>query len=150
MSMTMTLVPLVIALGSTVSTASLAAMCREKGRNIRGIPTGFADRGLLVETLNEHGLNVLEKEEDHIVVRTAEGELYYDRENSGEQYILTARNVRNMEKLIDSLREFEEEYGRNVQAYTYNKVMESLEEHGLSLKQEEVLDDDSIVLTLTL
>lgn len=150
MSMTMTLVPLVIALGSTVSTASLAALCKEKGKSVSGISTVFTDRELLIKTLREHGLCTLEKGTDHIVVMTAEGEIHYERTAEGEQYVLRARGVNDMERLSAEIKEFEDEYGRNVQAYTYNKIMEALDEHGLSLQTEEVLEDDSIVLTLTL
>ena len=150
MSMTMTLVPIVIAIGSTVSTGSVAVMCRERTKSISKVPTQFADRELLLNTLNEHGLHPVEADGDHIIVTTPEGELHYERRNEEEPYMLSARNIRSMDRITDSLREFEEEYGRNVQAYTYNKIMRSLEEHGLALQSEEVSDDDSILLTLRL
>lgn len=150
MSMTMTLVPVVIALGSTVSTASLAALCKGKGKSVSGISTVFTDREMLLETLKRHGLCTAEKGADHIVVMTADGEIHYEREADGEPYILRARGVTDVDRLAKEIREFEDEYGRNVQAYTYNKIMEALDEHGLFLQTEEVLEDDSIVLTLTL
>ena len=53
-----------------------------------------------------------------------------------------------MRELLDSVDELENEYGRNVQTFTYNKVMTSLYEHGMTVDQEEVLEDDSILLTL--
>lgn len=148
MSMTLTLVPLVIALGSTVSTASLAAVCTNRQRGISNVPTKYADKELLVKTLREHGIRAQEINDDHIVIRTDEGEIHFMRENKEDPYMMSAKGIRNMEKLAASLKEFEEEYGRNVQAYTYRKILEALEEHGLSLQEEEVLEDDSIMLTL--
>ena len=148
MSMTITLVPIVIALGSTVSTASLAAFVKGRNKNITDLQTGFADGQLLLTTLNEHGLNAVQKGEDHIVVLTDQGELHYERAAEGEPYVLNVRNVQNVKELMRELKVFEEEYGRNVQAYTYSRIMESLTEHGLVLQEEEVTEDDTIVLTL--
>ena len=148
MSMTITLVPIVIALGSTVSTASLAALCAGKNKKITDLQTGFVDRELLINTLNEHGLKPVVKDGDHIVVITPQGEIHYERTAAGEPYVLNARNVHNVGELMEELKTFEKEYGRNVQAYTYSRILVSLEEHGLSLQEEEVTDDDTIVLTL--
>lgn len=62
--------------------------------------------------------------------------------------MMSIKGIRDMDRLIADLKEFEEEYGRNVQDYTYHKILQAMEEHGLSLKEEEVLEDDSILLTL--
>ena len=148
MSMTMTLVPLVIALGSTVSTASLAALCTQKTGKLTDLKTTFTDNRLLLATLREHGLNPTKTGEEHIEVITPQGVLCYERSSSDEPYILNARNVHNMTELTRELKMFEEEYGRNVQSYTYNRILESLTEHGLVLQEEEVMEDDTIVLTL--
>jgi pentatricopeptide repeat protein len=63
---------------------------------------------------------------------------------------LEVKGVKDMQDLKSSLDALENEYGRNVQAFTYNRVMCSLVEHGMGIEAEEVLEDDSIVLTLRL
>ncbi len=148
MSMTVTLIPVVIALGSTLSAGSLAAVCTDRRKSISGAATGFTDRELLVKTLLEHGMKVAEADDDHLVVMTDEGEIHYSREDSKAPFMMSIKGIRDMDRLIADLKEFEEEYGRNVQAYTYHKILQAMEEHGLSLKEEEVLEDDSILLTL--
>jgi hypothetical protein len=148
MSMTVTLIPIVIALGSTVSTASLAAVCTNRSKSISGVATKFADKELLVKTLKDHGMKVAEKGNDHLVVRTDEGEIHYIRNDSSAPYMMSINGIRDMDRLIGDLKEYEEEYGRNVQAFTYHKILQAMEEHGLTLNAQEVLEDDSILLTL--
>ena len=65
-------------------------------------------------------------------------------------FSLQLRNISNMHELLDSVDELENEYGRNVQTFTYNKVMTGLIEHGMTVDTEEILEDDSILLTLNL
>ncbi len=150
MSMTVTLIPIVIAIGSTVSTASLAAVCTNRNRNISEVPTKFADKGLLVKTLKDHGIRTVEIDRDHLVIKLDEGEIHYHRNTGDDTFMMSVRGIGNIDKLMGSLKEFEEEYGKNVQAYTYHKIIEAMEEHGLSLTDEEVLEDDSILLTLSI
>ncbi len=47
----------------------------------------------------------------------------------------------------NELEELNEEYGLNVQSYTYEHVKDNLEE-GMSIESEEVLEDNTIVLTI--
>ncbi len=49
----------------------------------------------------------------------------------------------------NELEELNEEYGLNVQTYTYEHVKENLEE-GMPIESEEVLEDNSILLTINL
>ena len=74
--------------------------------------------------------------------------LRYFRQDNTQPFMLQISHVSNMRELLDSVDELENEYGRNVQTFTYNKVMTSLHEHGMTVEQEEILEDDSIVLTL--
>ncbi len=150
MSMTLTLLPMVIALGSTVSTASLAGACLIREKRIEPVPTAFQDRELLLKTLKQHGLTVTEEKQDHFIICTDNGEIHYRRQNESLPFEMEVSKIRDTEKLMAELKEFEEEYGRNVQAYTVNKIMASLKEHGLTKQEEEVLPDDSILLTLSI
>ncbi len=149
MSMTITLIPMVIAIGSVVSGASLkaAVTCTEDGM-IGPIDTMYTDKDLLIRTFCERGLAVRELDEDRLAVHTEAGELILTRTQAGEPFTLNGRNISNNDELMRSLREFEEEYGRNVQTYTRKKILEALEEHGMMLEEEEVADDDSVLLTI--
>ena len=143
-----TVLPMVAAIGSTVSAAAIAAACSMKERTIAPVQTSCLDKGLLTKTLTEQGLAVEEVDENTLRVVTEGGEVLYHRAGVDRPYFAEARNVKHPEETMAALQEFETAYGRNVQAFTYGKIKEALAEHGLTLQGEEVLEDDSILLTL--
>ena len=151
MSVTLTLVPLAIAVGITLTAASSAMLTQQKEKPHAQLPvleTAFTDANLLHKTLTQHGLQVHSIHENELTVRSASGTLRYFRQNNTQPFQLQISNVCNMRELLDSVDELENEYGRNVQTFTYNKVMNSMQEHGMTVDQEEILEDDSILLTL--
>lgn len=151
MSVTLSLIPLSIAVGMSLGSSAIAAVTAStKGSDcaIEPIGTIFNDSGLLLNTLSEHGLQVEKLSENEFTVSTESGTLRYFRTDETQPFFLEASRIRNMEELLTSLDELENEYGRNVQAFTYNRVMTSLEEHGMSVMSEEILEDDTIMLTL--
>lgn len=54
-----------------------------------------------------------------------------------------------MDDVICSVKAIEHEYGSNIQSYTYNRIKSRLPDD-MHLQSEEVLDDDSILITLTI
>lgn len=153
MSITLTLVPLAIAVGVSLTAASTALLSQQRHTAPESIPpleTAFTDANLLHKTLTQHGLQVQTTHENELIVRSPSGVLRYFRQNNTQPFFLQMSNISNMRELLDSVDELENEYGRNVQTFTYNKVMTSLHEHGMTVDQEEVLEDDSILLTLNL
>ena len=142
MSMTLTLVPVAVALSMSLGSSSLAALITLKGGEKHGfdpVETVFAD-GLCVKTLSEN----------EYIVETEAGTLRYYRHDAQSPFLLELQNVHDMQQLLDSLDSLENEYRKNVQAFTYDRVMASLEEHGMRAESESVLDDESILLTLSL
>ena len=86
--------------------------------------------------------------ENEFVVSTENGKLRYFRTEEDTPFYLEASEIKNIDELLASLDQLEKEYGRNVQAFTYRRVMDSLEEHGMSVVTEEILEDDSVLLRL--
>lgn len=152
MSVTLTLVPLAIAVGITLTATSAVVLSEQKHtpaqQQIPPLETAFTDANLLHKTLTQHGLQVHTTHENELTVSSPSGVLRYYRQNRNQPYMLQISHVSNMRELLDSVDELTNEYGRNVQTFTYNKVMTSLHEHGMTVDQEEVLEDDSILLTL--
>ena len=151
MSVTLTLVPLAIAVGITLTATSSALLSQQKVTKAEELPvleTAFTDANLLHKTLTQHGLQVRSTHENELTVSSASGVLRYFRQDNTQPFMLQISHVSNMRELLDIVDELENEYGRNVQTFTYNKVMTSLHEHGMTVEQEEILEDDSIVLTL--
>lgn len=151
MSVTLTLVPLAVAVGITLTTAS-AAILKEKNPldevSIPPLETPFQDADLLVKTLTRHGLQVQPGSPDEILVPSEAGLLRYYRKDSAHPFSLRMENITNLRQLLDSVEELTQEYHCNVQTFTYQKVMEGLQEHGLCFDSEEILEDGSILLTL--
>lgn len=151
MSVTLTLVPLAIAVGITLTATSSALLSQQKNTPVEQLPvleTAFTDANLLHKTLTQHGLQVRSTHENELTVSSPSGVLRYFRQDNTQPFQLQISHVSNMRELLDSVDELENEYGRNVQTFTYSKVMTSLYEHGMTVDQEEVLEDDSILLTL--
>ena len=52
--------------------------------------------------------------------------------------------------IYEQLNAIDEEYKKNVQSYTYNKVVEKLKQTNMNIESEEVMEDDSLVLTINI
>lgn len=153
MSVTLTLVPLAVAVGLSLTASSTAILAQHRKNQTEEIPvleTAFVDADILQKTLTQHGLQVQAMSENEMIVHSDSGLLRYFRQEAGLPFSLELRNISNMHELLDSVDELENEYGRNVQSFTYNKVMTGLIEHGMTVDTEEILEDDSILLTLNL
>ena len=151
MSVTLTLVPLAVAVGISLTASSTAILAQHRKNQTEEIPvleTAFVDADLLHKTLSQHGLQVQAISQNEMIVQSESGLLRYFRQQEGLPFCLELRNISNMHELLDSVDELENEYGRNVQTFTYNKVMTGLLEHGMMVETEEILEDDSIMLTL--
>jgi len=113
------------------------------------IETRFVDKDLLCKTLQEHGLDIVVVNENTIRSQCKDSSIVFSRNVSSEPFSLTISSAAEIEALRNELKEINEEYGMNVQSYTYNHVKNSLDE-GMSVSSEEVLEDNSILLTITL
>lgn len=117
--------------------------------------TIFLDKNLLIKTLEEHGTSDLETEGDTIRCKLECFVLEFDKVNSNNS---TSENIYKMKiftkcdenQLEQMLTDINEEYALNTQEETYIKIKERLEKQGLKIDEEEVLDDNSIVLTVNI
>jgi hypothetical protein len=153
MSVTLTLIPLAVALSASLTAASVAMLANQPKNTAAELPvleTAFNDLDLLHKTLTQHGLQVQRTEDGQLIVRSESGTLHYFRAAQDAPFSLRVSDVTNMPELLSNLDELENEYGRNVQTFTYHKVMTGLLEHGMTIDSEEILEDDSILLTLNL
>lgn len=113
------------------------------------IKTKFSDKDLLVKTLAEHGMQTKALNNNLIRAVCPDCALIFERESEEEGFVLKLSSEEELNRLKAELQELNEEYGLNVQAYTYAKIKENLTEN-MSIESEEVLDDDSILLTINL
>lgn len=152
MSMSLFLVPLVVALSVTAAETvdSLTQKCADPSfieNNDNQIQTRFNDTALLQKTLCEHGVKVTKFSSLKLVAECAEGVLIYERNTEDEPFVVTISKVSDVNRLVEDFKELEEEYDLNVQTFTYNRVVENLPEH-MSIESEQIMEDDSILLTI--
>lgn len=153
MSVTIILMPVAIAIGMSLSSSSIAALLSIKPKdknNLDPVETTFLDASILTKTLSEHGLAVKKESEHSYYISTECGTLHYFRVSDDLPFSLEVLNVNDMDQLITSLESLENEYGRNVQAFTYDNIMQGLSEHNMIIESEEVLEDDSVLLRLNI
>lgn len=113
------------------------------------LETPFNDSEVLVKTLEEHGVEILEHSEYKIVGSCDKYILSFEKNYAGKPFFLTAKY--NDEKVFaESINDINTEYSVNVQESTYLSLIEKLKENDLEVAEEEVLDDNTIVLTVNL
>lgn len=111
-------------------------------------PTNFRDSALLIKTLRDFGAQP---------VRQANGEVHCRIESSTLRFIpvtdgpyrLELEDAPDIKYLYRQLQLLDEDYGRGVQSLVYNALKGRVNQKNLSITHEEVMEDNSIVLTLT-
>lgn len=153
MSVVFTLTSAAILTGISLSGATTVALINKvaDGQAELGEPieTVFTDCSLLKETLLSHGCAVDVVSENEIIVQTECGNLRYLRSDVSSPFGLLFDEITDPDALFDNLKSFEIDYGRNVQAYTYNHIKDNLSDN-MSISDEVVLDDDSLLLTINI
>lgn len=151
MSISVVLVPMAIALLISVGAASGSISSKRLNKLLDEsieFETDFVDALLLKKTLTEHGLEVIMNDNNNLVCYVDVVTLSYKRQNESEPFTVTVNGVKDADSFIEELECFEREYKQNVQSYTYNKLMDNLDSHNMSVANEEILEDNSIVITL--
>lgn len=143
MSMILTMTTAAIIAGFTLSEFSLAAICANtKDTELdQGMETIFADADLMIQTLENMDCHVKQISENEILVETVCGVLRYARPQAGMAFRLYLTDVKDAQGLIENIRSFEVDYGRNIQEYTYHHIKEHLSE-GMSIESEDFEGDD--------
>ena len=110
--------------------------------------TNYTDKGMLLNTLTEHGAEELVESDGEISCKLFGMEMIYYKKDGNGAYTLDITQVSNKGECEDVINDLNEEYGLNIQEMTYNKIKERLDKENMRLESESVLDDNSIVLTI--
>ncbi len=152
MSFSLILCPLAIAMSVSASSASLGLLLNRSQHAPSKLPvltTRFADEALLKQTLTEHGLTVRKTGADAFITETGAGVLHYFRSSASQPYRMEVQNVRDLPALLDALESLNRYYGRNVQQYTCETILKGIRANGMKLDSQTVLEDDTILLTIS-
>lgn len=158
MSVVFYFVPLAVAVVSTMAVGadSVASLVLEKKlensdtnetNSIKSIDTSYVDENMLLKTLTEHGIPAKLVTENEIVAELTGGTIVYTRSSSEDAFVMDINDIHDVDELLCSVRAIESEYKTNVQTFSYERVMNHLPEN-MSLDSEQVLEDDSILITL--
>jgi hypothetical protein len=117
--------------------------------NTETYPTNFIDKTLLLKTLNEYGVYCKELSNEDIECSMGNCILNFHKEGQAN-YEVEIKATVSFESAYQHLTIIDEEYKQNVQEYTYEKVVKKLESSDMYIDKEEVLEDNSILLTITI
>lgn len=110
--------------------------------------TNYTDKGILLNTLMEHGAEELVENGDEVSCKLFGMEMIYHKKDGQGAYVLDITQVSDKGECEDVINDLNEEYGLNIQEMTYNKIKDRLEQENMRLESETVMNDNSIVLTI--
>jgi hypothetical protein len=111
------------------------------------IPTNFVDRGLLSKTLTDCGATVVSQNDTTLLCSVGDITLRFSRQ-ANEPYQVVVEKAGNRPEVLRHLLLMDEDYKRNVQNHVYQNLKAHIQDTDLAIESEEVLADNSIVLTL--
>lgn len=111
--------------------------------------TQFMDANALLKTLEEHGAENITRDEKDNISCDVSG-FHFDFFKSADAPYFMHISYNNESKLNNIVDDINSEYRANAQEISYNKIKERLEAQNLSIDEEEIYDDNTIVLTVNL
>lgn len=109
--------------------------------------TCFNDSEILLKTLREYGMCPKQISPNEFAVDFLDGSIIYQRSSANSPFTMSIQNIKDKNRLLKELEDIEHVYNGNVQEYTYQRVLNNLPDD-MVIDNEEVMDDDSIVITL--
>lgn len=112
--------------------------------------TPFMSKEILIKTLEEHGVtNVKEEYIGKITGQLSSYNFTFTRQNENEAYKVVISHFEN-DNAEEKINDLNAEYNLNVQEESYLSIVEKLKENSMEIENEEVLEDNTIVLTINL
>lgn len=109
--------------------------------------TSFTDANLLLKALRDFGTQPVQTDVGDIFCRIGESELRFAQQD-GQAFFVEIQGAPSTEEVSRHLVHLNEDYRRCVQTAVYEKVKTRAESQGMTLENEEVLEDKTILMTL--
>ena len=111
--------------------------------------TPFMDRDILLKTLEEHGVKNISKWENGIAGDVDNYKLTFEKPAADKPYNLRISCLENTDA-EEKVSDLSGEYAMNVQEDAYLHIIDKLKENNMQIEEEEVMDDNTIVLTVNI
>lgn len=111
--------------------------------------TPFVDETILLKTLEEHGCTDIKNENNQISAKCQNYYFIFSQNDKMSPYDLVVKCLEK-DNAETKMADLNTEYSLNAQEESYLNIIENLKNNNLELEQEEVLDDNTIVLTINL
>ena len=109
--------------------------------------TIFKDEKLLIKTISEHGVSNIVNQNGKIYGNLDALQFEFEKDSEGLYEMHITHKGNDELTVVDELNE---EYQLNVQEQSYMNIKKNLEKQNLTIDHEEVLEDNSIMLTVNL
>ena len=109
--------------------------------------TIFTDENLLIKTLSEHGVEDIVNQDGKLYGTAGDIKLEFEKGKDGIYDMLITHKENEDMSIVDEL---SDEYKLNVQEQSYMNIKQNLEKQNLSIETEEVMEDNSIMITVNL
>ena len=111
--------------------------------------TAFMDKDILIKTLVEHGFSNIQDDFGKVSGSYDKYFLMFEKPSQDKPYNLTITCLKNS-KVDKIMNDLNDEYTLNVQEESYLSIIEKLKENSMNIEEEEVLEDNTIVLTINI
>lgn len=148
MSISLALIPTAMLLKVILFEKDYKILAKERKciENIE-LPTNYVDKELLKKTLNEYGAKITYEKNDNIKCEIENSILEFKKQD--EMYMVNINTAPNGEEIFKQLKDLDSEYKINLQEQVYINTKKNIEDEGMKIEKEEVLEDNSILLTIS-
>lgn len=116
---------------------------------LKSYPTNFKDESILIKTLDDYGVNYSKQNNGDIACTIGNHSFKFKR-NENSSYVIEMENEKDLKDIFLNLNNIDDDYKRNVQNKTYENLKTKVEEKGYKIESEEIMEDNSIVITINI
>ncbi|GAC1464564.1 MAG: hypothetical protein PVSMB7_07770 [Chloroflexota bacterium] len=117
-------------------------------RGKQSFPTNFRDKALLLQALRDYGVNASENPNGEITCMLGSSTIHFCPAMDGP-YSVEVDASPDLPHIYQQLAALDDDYKRSVQAMVYDKLKRRIHEKNMAIESEQVMEDNSILLTLT-
>ena len=111
--------------------------------------TPFMDKNILMKTLEEHGVKNISQWENGLSGEVDNYKLTFEKPMEDKPYNLKISCLEN-DNAEEKAGDLNSEYALNVQEDAYLHILDKLKENNMQIEEEEVMEDNTIVLTINI